>query len=73
LADPITIPGYEAEQEEKKPQPIDRERPKKEGPAGFFRQHPIAKWILALLAVVLMAGAALIWHYYSARESTDDA
>ena len=54
MADPITIPGYQEEQEEKKPQPIDREIPKKEQAAGFFRQHPLAKWVLALLVVVYL-------------------
>jgi membrane fusion protein (multidrug efflux system) len=72
LADPITIPDYQ-EQEEKKPLPIDQERPKKEQTGGFFRQHPMAKWALALLAMVLIVGGVMIWHYYSVRESTDDA
>jgi membrane fusion protein (multidrug efflux system) len=78
LADPVTIPEYEEEryeeeQEEKKPQPIDRRRSKKERAAGFFREHPIAKWGLALLVVALVAGGVLIWRYYSVRETTDDA
>jgi membrane fusion protein (multidrug efflux system) len=69
LADPITIPGYQEEQEENKV----REPPKKEPARGFFRQHPMAKWILALLVVVLIAGGVMIGRYYSVRESTDDA
>ena len=75
MADPITIPGYQEEQEEKekKPQVVDRERPKKEPAPGFFRQHPMAKWILALVALLLIAGGVLVWLYYSVRESTDDA
>jgi membrane fusion protein (multidrug efflux system) len=73
LADPVTIPEYEEEQEEKKPQPIDRQPSRKGRTAGFFREYPIAKWALALLAVALIAGGVLIWHYYSVRETTDDA
>jgi len=73
LADPTTIPDYEEEQEEKQPQPIDRRRSRKERAAGFFREYPIATWLLALLAVALVAGGVLVWHYYSVRESTDDA
>ena len=73
MADPITIPGYEEEKEEKKPQPIDQKRSRKERAAGFFREHPIAGWMLGLLAVLLVVGGVLIWHYYSIRESTDDA
>ena len=40
---------------------------------GFFREHPQAKWIVAVVLVVLLVGGAFIWHYYSVRESTDDA
>jgi membrane fusion protein, multidrug efflux system len=40
---------------------------------GFFQQHPGAKWIGAAVVVLLLIGGAFIWHYYSIRESTDDA
>jgi membrane fusion protein (multidrug efflux system) len=40
---------------------------------GFFRTHPQAKWIIAVLVIVLLIGGAFVWHYYSVRESTDDA
>jgi membrane fusion protein (multidrug efflux system) len=73
LADPITIPGLPEEQQEKKPQVIERERPMKEPARGFFRQHPMAKWIAALLVLALIAGGVFVWLYYSVRESTDDA
>lgn len=73
MADPITIPGYQEDQQEKKPQVIERERPRK-GPApGFFGQHPMASWILALAVVALIAGGVFVWLHYSVRESTDDA
>ncbi len=73
MADPITIPGLPEEQQEKKPQVIEREPPKKEPARGFFRQHPMAKWIVALLVLALIAGGVFVWLYYSVRESTDDA
>jgi membrane fusion protein (multidrug efflux system) len=40
---------------------------------GFFRTHPQAKWIIAALVIVLLIAGVFIWHYYSVRESTDDA
>ena len=40
---------------------------------GFFREHPQAKWVVAAVVIVLLVGGAFIWHYYSVRESTDDA
>jgi len=43
------------------------------GPRGFFRQRPYASWVLALAALVIVAGMVFVWHYYSVRESTDDA
>ncbi len=73
MADPITIPGLQEEQQEKKPQVVERERPKKEPAQGFFRQHPMAKWIVALVVLILVAGGTFVWSYYSVRESTDDA
>jgi len=40
---------------------------------GFFREYPIAKWILAALALAVLAGGFFVWRYYSVRETTDDA
>jgi membrane fusion protein (multidrug efflux system) len=40
---------------------------------GFFRANPRAKWIVAAVAILLLIAGAFIWHYYSVRESTDDA
>ena len=40
---------------------------------GFFRTHPRAKWIVAAIVILVLAAGAFIWHYYSVRESTDDA
>jgi membrane fusion protein (multidrug efflux system) len=40
---------------------------------GYFRTHPRAKWIVAVVVLALVAAGAFVWHYYSIRESTDDA
>jgi membrane fusion protein (multidrug efflux system) len=41
--------------------------------AGFFREHPNAKWVIAVVALLVILGGIFVWHYYSVRESTDDA
>lgn len=70
MAEPVKIsPPYEDEEEE--PSPPQRSR--KQRAAGFFREHPYAKWVLLALALILIAGGLFLWHYYSVRESTDDA
>jgi membrane fusion protein, multidrug efflux system len=50
-----------------------RETPDRRGPAGFFREHPNAKWIIAAVLVLLIIGGIYTWQYYAVRESTDDA
>lgn len=81
MAEPIKVsPTYE-EEEETRPQPVsDNEDPQRgerrslrERRTGFFREHPRAKWVLLVLAIALLAGGIFVWHYYSIRESTDDA
>lgn len=52
---------------------MDRRTSRKERAAGYFRAHPAAKWVLLVLALVVIAGVIFVWHYYSVRESTDDA
>jgi membrane fusion protein (multidrug efflux system) len=72
-------PTYEEDEDIKRPQHEDEDgkggklRSLRERRAGFFREHPRAKWIIAIVAILLLAGAAFVWHYYSVRESTDDA
>lgn len=39
----------------------------------FFRQHPHARWVLLIGLVAVIAIGTYVWHYYSVRESTDDA
>jgi len=58
------------EEEERAPRVV--EQPAR-GPRGFFQQRPYAKWVLALAALMIVAGVVFVWHYYSVRESTDDA
>lgn len=52
---------------------MDRRTSRKERAAGYFRAHPAAKWVLLAVALVVIAGVIFVWHYYSVRESTDDA
>lgn len=39
----------------------------------FFTKHPKAKWIIGVVALVLMILGGLWWFYTRGRESTDDA
>ncbi|HLK53152.1 MAG TPA: HlyD family secretion protein [Candidatus Angelobacter sp.] len=50
-----------------------RETKDRRGPVGYFRAHPMAKWILAAALIFLVAGGLFVWQYYAVRESTDDA
>jgi membrane fusion protein (multidrug efflux system) len=61
------------EEERKELERLEVEQSKKDRAAGFLRQNPMAKWILAVVALALLAGGFIAWRYYSARESTDDA
>ena len=49
-------------------QPSRRQRAR-----SYFQQHPAARGVLVLLALVIVVAGAWVWHYYSIRESTDDA
>ncbi len=40
---------------------------------SYFQKHPAAPWVLLALLLALLVGGYSIWHYYSIRESTDDA
>jgi membrane fusion protein, multidrug efflux system len=55
------------------PTEMDEKLSRRQRAAGFFRQHPSAKWIMSAIALVLIAAGILVWRYYAARESTDDA
>jgi membrane fusion protein (multidrug efflux system) len=60
-----------------KPKPPEREEDgkasKRDQAKSFFRENPLAKWILLGLAIVFVVGGIGFWLYYSSRESTDDA
>jgi membrane fusion protein (multidrug efflux system) len=46
---------------------------RRERARSYFREHPRARWLLIVGAIVAIAVGAYVWHYYSIRESTDDA
>jgi membrane fusion protein (multidrug efflux system) len=54
-------------------EPWPEEEPPARGARSYVRGHPRAKWILLLVVPVLIAVAIFVWHYYSIRETTDDA
>ena len=62
-----------SEEENTEPRRIDEKSSRRERAVGFFREYPITKWILAALALVVLAGGFFVWRYYSVRQSTDDA
>lgn len=73
MAEPVKVsPPYEEEEEERRA-PADQKRSRQGRAAGYFREHPGAKWVLLAIALLLIAGGVFVWHYYSVRESTDDA
>jgi membrane fusion protein (multidrug efflux system) len=71
VAELVKVPHPDEENTE--PQRIGEKPSKRERAVGFFREYPIAKWIIAALALVVLAGGFFVWRYYSVRQSTDDA
>lgn len=63
----------EDEKEKSRPQLASANRSKKERAAGYFRERPWAMWVVVAMVVAVLAGGVFAWHYYSVRESTDDA
>jgi membrane fusion protein (multidrug efflux system) len=64
----------ELAQDETAREPWPEEAPSRKHKArSFFRDHPNARWILPLLLIAIVAAGVYVWHYYSIRESTDDA
>ncbi len=51
----------------------ERNAPESEERRSFFQLHPKAKWVLLVIALVLVVGGIFVWRYYSTHESTDDA
>lgn len=51
----------------------DTQAVRKRGIKGYLREHPAVRLaLIAGLILVIIAGT-FVWHYYSVRESTDDA
>lgn len=88
MAEPVNTSTYEEEEDVKSPalkEEPDSQRDERRsgserrsesdrrGPVGYFRAHPMAKWILAALVIALIVAGIFVWRYYSVRESTDDA
>ena len=71
MAELVKVPH--PEEERKELERLVDEQSKKDRAAGLVRQNPMAKWILAVVALALVAGGFIAWRYYSVRESTDDA
>lgn len=67
-------PGAASNEEVREQWPEEAEETsRKHRATGFFRDHPNARWALLLVLIVIVAAGAYVWHYYSVRESTDDA
>ena len=55
------------------PEEEDTKAARKKGVKGYLREHPGMRLALFAGLIVLIAAGVFIWHYYSVRESTDDA
>jgi membrane fusion protein, multidrug efflux system len=55
------------------PEEEDTKAARKKGVKGYLREHPGVRLALVAGFIVLIAAGVFIWHYYSIRESTDDA
>jgi membrane fusion protein (multidrug efflux system) len=63
-----------AEEEAREPWPEENAPPSSGARArSYFRSHPGALAVLVVVLLVVIGGGAYLWHYYSVRESTDDA
>jgi membrane fusion protein (multidrug efflux system) len=81
VEDDVKEPAQKTGQQQTENQSQDERRSGKErrtqqdrrGPVGYFRAHPMAIWVIAAVVILLLVGGIFVWHYYSVRESTDDA
>ena len=65
----VSVPGEGREPWPEEAEPATR----RQRARSYFHEHPHARWILILILLFVVAAGAYIWHYYSIRESTDDA
>jgi membrane fusion protein (multidrug efflux system) len=64
----------DAREEVREPWPEEAEPPSRgERARSYFHEHPASLVALLLVLVIVIAAGAYVWHYYSVRESTDDA
>jgi membrane fusion protein, multidrug efflux system len=40
---------------------------------SYFQRQPKSKWYLLVVILIALIGIMAVWHYFSTRESTDDA
>ena len=78
MADPVKISSpteeeTEERQDERRLTSVEPRGSRRDKAVGYFREHPGAKWVLLALFLLLVAAGVFVWHYYSIRESTDDA
>ncbi len=80
MGNPVKVPPQYDEEEDVKEAPPEKDRRssgERRGFAqkrlGYFRTHPRAKWVVAAVVILVLAAGVFFWHYYSIRESTDDA
>lgn len=61
-------------EEPREPWPEEAGPPsRREQASSYFRTHPASLVVLVLVIIAVVAAGAYVWHYYSIRESTDDA
>jgi membrane fusion protein, multidrug efflux system len=80
VANPVKMPPQVDEEEDlKEPERPEERRTGSERRGfaqrrlGYFRTHPRAKWIVAVVVLLILGAGIFFWQYYSVRESTDDA
>jgi membrane fusion protein (multidrug efflux system) len=55
------------------PEEEDTKTTRNKGVKAYLREHPAVRFALIAGFIVLVVAGYFIWHYYSVRESTDDA
>jgi len=74
LAEVIEVEKLDIRKEPRGQKPAPAEtKPSNNRARGFFAENPKAKWVLLAVGIVALIGVAIMWSYYSTRESTDDA